>query len=570
MSAEANAPESYEPTGSEIGIVEDNIVAIYQSHHEHHDVQVENPELPPPMEGETGEEIVGHHHHHDDVLPPPMEGMEGEAGIKVEDPLANLEIEGAGGEHADVDQEEAALDAGEEAAAAAMEAHAAAEAAEACLGNVLDDVGVVDVHPGVHHEVHHAPPEDIVVHPEMETHMETVDHHLQAHHQDHHESAHVATEIIVGHHHAMDEHEPTPVAAADHGTEHHMGAAADYAADDGMGTTGDEEIALAAAAAAAAVQAADGMAVVVDQALLATAAAAAASQVAEVLAEHTPHTAEDVHNHGIAQDVSGHHIPPPLPDVVAAATQHMYDERLGSPDSNLRLGDHGDLLEQRRQKDRKRYSAMTPEARASYNAHRRELYHKQGEAARKRRRERERDRYHSLEGESKKSRNERRAKLERDRYNRLSKDDLASRNSKRRDRAKTRKIQAKSVPVLTPAEEAAAISATATIPPPPHHIAVAREVKAEMFHNTGDDGGMPHLSEDNMVGDTVMDAPLPEATVDVGDHHAMADASALAAEVAEQVIAGTNLDGAMQGVAVAAPPPAVHDVMEEEGPTVQI
>jgi len=267
MSAEANAPESYEPTGSEIGIVEDNIVAIYQSHHEHHDVQVENPELPPPMEGETGEEIVGHHHHHDDVLPPPMEGMEGEAGIKVEDPLANLEIEGAGGEHADVDQEEAALDAGEEAAAAAMEAHAAAEAAEACLGNVLDDVGVVDVHPGVHHEVHHAPPEDIVVHPEMETHMETVDHHLQAHHQDHHESAHVATEIIVGHHHAMDEHEPTPVAAADHGTEHHMGAAADYAADDGMGTTGDEEIALAAAAAAAAVQAADGMAVVVDQAV---------------------------------------------------------------------------------------------------------------------------------------------------------------------------------------------------------------------------------------------------------------------------------------------------------------
>jgi len=292
--------------------------------------------------------------------------------------------------------------------------------------------------------------------------------------------------------------------------------------------------------------------------------------VAEVLAENTPHTAEDVHNHGIAQDASGHHIPPPLPDVVAAATQHMYDERLGSSGSDLRLGDHGDLLEQRRQKDRKRYSAMTPEARASYNAHRRELYHKQGEAARKRRRERERDRYHSLEGESKKSRNERRAKLERDRYNRLSKEELAGRNAKRRDRAKARKMQAKSAPVLTPAEEAAAISATATIPPPTHHIGVAREVKAEMFHNTGNDGGMPHLAEDNMVVDTVLDAPLPEATVDVGDHHAMADASALAAEVAEQVIAGTNLDGAMQGVAAAAPPPAVHDVMEEEGPTVQI
>ena len=82
---------------------------------------------------------------------------------------------------------------------------------------------------------------------------------------------------------------------------------------------------------------------------------------------------------------------------------------------------------------------MTPDARASYNAHRRDLYHKQGEAARKRRRERERDRYHSLEGEAKKLRNERRAKLERDRYNKLGKSELAERNARRRDRSKTRK-----------------------------------------------------------------------------------------------------------------------------------
>ena len=36
--------------------------------------------------------------------------------------------------------------------------------------------------------------------------------------------------------------------------------------------------------------------------------------------------------------------------------------------------DCGDLLDQRHQKDRKRYLAMTSKARASYNAHRKELY----------------------------------------------------------------------------------------------------------------------------------------------------------------------------------------------------
>jgi len=58
----------------------------------------------------------------------------------------------------------------------------------------------------------------------------------------------------------------------------------------------------------------------------------------------------------------------------------------------------------------------------------------------------------------------------------------------------------------------------------------------------------------------------------------MADASALAAEVAEQVIAGTDLDGAMEAVAAGigaadsiAAAAASHEAMGEEmGPTIQI
>ena len=101
------------------------------------------------------------------------------------------------------------------------------------------------------------------------------------------------------------------------------------------------------------------------------------------------------------------------------------------------------MLAARRMKDRRRYATMSPSQRAAYNAHRRELYHKQGETARHRRRERERQRYHSLQGEERKVRNARRAKLERDRYQKLSKDELAERNRKRRERAKARKAQAK-------------------------------------------------------------------------------------------------------------------------------
>ena len=67
--------------------------------------------------------------------------------------------------------------------------------------------------------------------------------------------------------------------------------------------------------------------------------------------------------------------------------------------------------------------------------------------------------------------------------------------------------------------------------------------------------------------------------VDVDVDAAMADASALAAEVAEQVIAGTDLDGAMEAAAagigaadsIAAAASSHEATMGEEmGPTVQI
>ena len=163
---------------------------------------------------------------------------------------------------------------------------------------------------------------------------------------------------------------------------------------------------------------------------------------------------------------------------------------------------------------------MTPEARAAYNAHRRELYHKQGEAARKRRRERERDRYHALEGDAKKQRNERRARLERERYQKLSKEALAARNERRRNRAKQRKSQNKQATVAVIA--AAPADEMPAIPPP------GLEVKT-----------------DGEVSEAV--PTLPEVAMPDG-----VDAAQLAAEVAEQVIAGANLDGAMEEAMAAA------------------
>ncbi|KAL7503394.1 hypothetical protein ACHAXN_001199 [Cyclotella atomus] len=192
----------------------------------------------------------------------------------------------------------------------------------------------------------------------------------------------------------------------------------------------DDEIALAAAAAAAAVQA-DGISVVVDQALLATAAAAAASQVASGVYENDP-TEQELHHHHEAYYGHHHHHDP---------TQY-HQPHHHSMKSDDEHGDPHDLLEQRRIKDRKRYAGMSDAQRSAYNAHRRELYHKQGDEARKRRRERERSRYHSLEGEHKKDRNARRAKLERDRYNKLSKEELELRNARRRERARQKKLAA--------------------------------------------------------------------------------------------------------------------------------
>ncbi|KAK1739537.1 hypothetical protein QTG54_010080 [Skeletonema marinoi] len=218
-------------------------------------------------------------------------------------------------------------------------------------------------------------------------------------------------------------------------------AAVDSLGLDGVGVDvhaadhGDDEMALAAAAAAAAVQAADGMAVVVDQALLATAAAAAASQVAASMPEQDETPTDFPQEVG---DVSVPALPAPkLMDMDMDMDDDMYDP--DAPEDER----HDSLLAARRMKDRRRYATMSPTQRAAYNAHRRDLYHKQGETARHRRRERERQRYHSLEGEDQKARNARRAKLERDRYQKLSKDELGDRNRRRRERAKSRKTNAK-------------------------------------------------------------------------------------------------------------------------------
>lgn len=98
-------------------------------------------------------------------------------------------------------------------------------------------------------------------------------------------------------------------------------------------------------------------------------------------------------------------------------------------------GTHEDQLAARRLKDRQRYAHMTGEQRHAYNMKRREQYHRQSEISRQRRRERERNRYHALQMDDAKDRNNRRAKLERERYQKLSSDELESKNRKRRERA---------------------------------------------------------------------------------------------------------------------------------------
>jgi hypothetical protein len=262
--------------------------------------------------------------------------------------------------------------------------------------------------------------------------------------------------------------------------------------------------------------------------LLATAAAAAASQVAEAMGNDGHHPPVDDDGDDVAPGVP---LPPPLEEMYDSSKEEGREDMHG-PDGSME--EDPDLLEARRQKDRRRYSAMTPEARAAYNQHRRELYHRQGEAARKRRRERERERYHSLEGESKKQRNERRAKLERDRYNKLQKDALADRNARRRERARAKKGQGKA----GGGGGGAVVSEAVALPPT---AAEGGGVDVDLDY-------VPHLAD-------------PETTAP-GVDAAMADASALAAEVAERVIAGTGLDVAMEAA------DAVK--MEEEGPTIQV
>jgi hypothetical protein len=250
-------------------------------------------------------------------------------------------------------------------------------------------------------------------------------------------------------------------------------------------------------------------------------------------------------------DEDGVALPPTL-------SEEMYDSSKEEREAGAEEEDP-DLLEARRHKDRRRYSAMTPEARAAYNQHRRELYHRQGEAARKRRRERERERYHSLEGESKKLRNERRAKLERDRYNKLQKDALAERNARRRERARARKLQGKAGgggPV-----EGAGNAAGDAVVGVPHLPDMDDAVIAAAA--VGDDigsGGEPADSDVDVDVDVDVD-------IDIDVEAAIARA--------EQVIVGTDLDGAMEAVAAGdnaadSIVSVAHAVKEEDCPTIQI
>jgi len=199
-----------------------------------------------------------------------------------------------------------------------------------------------------------------------------------------------------------------------------------------------------------------------QQQLLATAAAAAASQVAASLPEPEPTS--------LPQEVGDVAVPAlPVPKLLDPDLPYDPD----APEDEK----HDNLLAARRLKDRRRYATMSPTQRAAYNAHRRDLYHKQGETARQRRRERERQRYHSLEGDDRKNRNARRAKLERDRYQKLSKEDLAERNRKRRERAKSKKTNAKR------AEAAQESAGTQTLP----DMAAAAEVSEKVIDDSMED-----------------------------------------------------------------------------------
>jgi len=199
--------------------------------------------------------------------------------------------------------------------------------------------------------------------------------------------------------------------------------------------------------------------------------------------------------------------------------------------------EHDDLLEQRRIKDRKRYAGMSDSQRAAYNAHRRELYHKQGEAARKRRRERERNRYHSLEGDHKKERNARRAKLERDRYNKLSKEDLELRNARRRERAKQKKLLV---------AKQAALAAEGYMMNREDSVTLEEEAHMHIPTLTHTSSGvkMEHYHTDSMDLHAEQQLHEQEHHEDMITEDVIADAVSAAEEVAEQAIGSIMDDNA--------------------------
>ena len=86
-------------------------------------------------------------------------------------------------------------------------------------------------------------------------------------------------------------------------------------------------------------------------------------------------------------------------------------------------------------------------------------YHRQNDNQRHKRRERERSRYHALDGETARSRNQRRAKLERERYNKMSAQELEERNRQRRERAALKRVEREAIKNRTGKEEEDGVSA---------------------------------------------------------------------------------------------------------------
>lgn len=167
---------------------------------------------------------------------------------------------------------------------------------------------------------------------------------------------------------------------------------------------------------------------------------------------------------GVVSNTAGAVGVPMAPQDAAAAAgmlnsnSSITEAELAALDPSVKQTYHGRQLAIRRVKDRNRYWSMSADERNAKNAKRREKYKHQrvmekeaeqapdGEGAnpdlfqqiinrKKIRRDKERERYHALDEEAKKVRNQKRAARERERYHALTPDEKAERNRRRRERA---------------------------------------------------------------------------------------------------------------------------------------